>query len=282
MCICSFTKSLTLRRLIESKLSILMKKNSQWYKKQLDLIPSIKYISLHCKKYSTHCKKYCKKFSTNDFFSKCDQICSFLRIWSYLLKKSLIANVIFCAVLIENTFIQYSKIESCIETGKTKYRIYSNEHPRRSFNFGFSNGGATSEEVLFRGKRSLKISNRHQNTFNSFLWSNHKNSNHNRRIKFLMFKMVCKRSLFTKVKQSSELNQLYYRIFLRNFQISAPLNTIFQMSVSFERISSRRRRSLNILRQKGGKGANSREPLFRVQALFRVNTICRYRVSSHM
>ena len=28
------------------------------------------------------------KFYVKDFFSKCDQICSFLRIWSHLLKKS--------------------------------------------------------------------------------------------------------------------------------------------------------------------------------------------------
>ena len=39
------------------------------------------------------------KFSIKDFFSKCDQIRSFLRIWSHLLKKSLIENFIFCAVL---------------------------------------------------------------------------------------------------------------------------------------------------------------------------------------
>ena len=38
------------------------------------------------------------KFSIKDFFSKCDQICSFLRIWSYLLKKSLMENFIFCAM----------------------------------------------------------------------------------------------------------------------------------------------------------------------------------------
>ena len=36
------------------------------------------------------------KFSIKDFFSKCDQICSFLRIWSYLLKKLLMENFIFC------------------------------------------------------------------------------------------------------------------------------------------------------------------------------------------
>ena len=38
------------------------------------------------------------KFSIKDFFTKCDQIHSFLRIWSHLLKKSLVENFIFCAV----------------------------------------------------------------------------------------------------------------------------------------------------------------------------------------
>ena len=42
------------------------------------------------------------KFSIKDFFSKCDQICSFLQIWSDLLKKSLLENFIFCAVLVLN------------------------------------------------------------------------------------------------------------------------------------------------------------------------------------
>ena len=39
------------------------------------------------------------KFFLKDFFSKCDQIRSFLWIWLYLLKKSLMENFIFCAVL---------------------------------------------------------------------------------------------------------------------------------------------------------------------------------------
>ena len=38
------------------------------------------------------------KFSIKDFFGKCDQICSFLGIWSHLLKKYLMENFIFCAV----------------------------------------------------------------------------------------------------------------------------------------------------------------------------------------
>ena len=37
------------------------------------------------------------KFSIKDFLSKFDQIRSFLRIWSILLKKSLMENFIFCA-----------------------------------------------------------------------------------------------------------------------------------------------------------------------------------------
>ena len=46
------------------------------------------------KKLITLRKKWIK-----DFFSKCDQILSKLRIWSYLLKKSLMENFIFCAVI---------------------------------------------------------------------------------------------------------------------------------------------------------------------------------------
>ena len=38
------------------------------------------------------------KFSIKDFFRKYDQIRSFLRIWSHLLKKSLMENFVFCAV----------------------------------------------------------------------------------------------------------------------------------------------------------------------------------------
>ena len=38
------------------------------------------------------------KFFIKDFFSKYDEICSFLQIWSHLLKKSLMENFIFCAV----------------------------------------------------------------------------------------------------------------------------------------------------------------------------------------
>ena len=44
------------------------------------------------------------KFSIKDFFRKCDQIHSFLRIWLHLLKKSLMKNFIFYAVALKPRF----------------------------------------------------------------------------------------------------------------------------------------------------------------------------------
>ena len=41
------------------------------------------------------------KFSIKDSFSKCDQIRSLLRIWLHLLKKSLMENFIFYAVILK-------------------------------------------------------------------------------------------------------------------------------------------------------------------------------------
>ena len=38
-----------------------------------------------------------QKFFIKDFFCKCDLIRNFLRIWSHLLKKFLMENLIFCA-----------------------------------------------------------------------------------------------------------------------------------------------------------------------------------------
>ena len=40
------------------------------------------------------------KFPIKDFFIKCDQILSFPQIWSHLLKKPLMENFIFCAMII--------------------------------------------------------------------------------------------------------------------------------------------------------------------------------------
>ena len=54
------------------------------------------------------------KFSMKYFFSKCDQIRGLLRIWSHLLKKSLMKNFIFCATTFFTfiTFNNFFKPES--------------------------------------------------------------------------------------------------------------------------------------------------------------------------
>ena len=49
------------------------------------------------------------KFSIKNYFSKCDQIHSFLRIWLHLLMKSLMESLIFCAVITEFECKCYSK-----------------------------------------------------------------------------------------------------------------------------------------------------------------------------
>ena len=57
----------------------------------------LSHVALLCVTFFTAQKM---KFTIKGFFSKCDQIRSFLRIWSRLLKKSLMENSIFCAVLL--------------------------------------------------------------------------------------------------------------------------------------------------------------------------------------
>ena len=68
-------------------------------------IPAMEYFFYsippeNIKKSFVNCSANTKKmkFSIKYFFSKCDQIYSFLPIWSHLLKISLTENFIFCAV----------------------------------------------------------------------------------------------------------------------------------------------------------------------------------------
>ena len=67
------------------------------------------------------------KFFIRDFFSKCDQICSFLWIWSHLLGKSLMENLIFCTMqlvyqVISKTLVTDKRIVT--ETLKKKSATY--------------------------------------------------------------------------------------------------------------------------------------------------------------
>ena len=66
---------------------------------QVNFIIFITFLQKTCTRFKIqlHCKK--NEVSIKDFFSKCDQICSFLWIWSHILKKSLMENFIFlCSV----------------------------------------------------------------------------------------------------------------------------------------------------------------------------------------
>ena len=55
------------------------------------------------------------KFSIKDFLSKCNRIHSFLRIWSHLLRKSLMQNLIFCAMqfVLSEWSTKVKSVKSC-------------------------------------------------------------------------------------------------------------------------------------------------------------------------
>ena len=67
-----------------------------------NMLLCVELVSLHKK----------MKFSIKDFFSKCHQIRRKLRFWSYLLKKSLMENIIFCAVYISGSVLKCRIVSS--------------------------------------------------------------------------------------------------------------------------------------------------------------------------
>ena len=68
------------------------------------------------------------KFSIKDFFSKCDQICGNLGIWSHLLKKSLMENFIFCAVkFFPYVLIQYQLRKSIFNASTLSFENISKQ-----------------------------------------------------------------------------------------------------------------------------------------------------------
>ena len=71
------------------------------------------------------------KFPIKEFFSKCDEIRSFQQIWSHLLKKSLMENFIFCAVIVAQNWnlgdwflvrYQYILVFGNVNTFSSKWR----------------------------------------------------------------------------------------------------------------------------------------------------------------
>ena len=72
------------------------------FRERVCMLPGLKvsYLVQKCVFYTAQKVKS----SIKNFFSKCDQIPSFLRIWSHILKKFLMENFIFCAVLLTRTY----------------------------------------------------------------------------------------------------------------------------------------------------------------------------------
>ena len=91
--------------------------------------------------FSFYCTAQKMKFSITNFFSKCDQIRRKLRIWSHLLKKSVMVNFIFCAMLL--TFLTY----------------FTAENSRLSTSSGLGNLTQPLKKIGFTGEiiRKLKI-----------------------------------------------------------------------------------------------------------------------------
>ena len=71
------------------------------------------------------------KFSVKDFFSKCDQTRSFLRIWSHLLEKFSMENFIFCAVkdLSPENVVSIKKLHSFYEPQLTQQLPQHSQKP---------------------------------------------------------------------------------------------------------------------------------------------------------
>ena len=72
------------------------------------------------------------KFSIKDFFSKCDRIRRKLRIWSHLLKKSLMENLVFCVVIRLNATI---KLKHYIPRNRQEFFAYDCKISNTANNF---------------------------------------------------------------------------------------------------------------------------------------------------
>ena len=68
------------------------------------------------------------KFCIKDFFSKCDQIRRNLQIWLHLLKKSLMQNLIFYA-MINLTGLQKTNFEKAVEFLTHSFPVNSSVPP---------------------------------------------------------------------------------------------------------------------------------------------------------
>ena len=89
------------------------------------------------------------KFSIKDFFSKCDQNCSFLRIWSHLLKKSLMENFIFCVAWGTVFLVHYTLSKKRNFNTKLACMKLMLSHKRH----GTQNGNITSNGLFWKTRK---------------------------------------------------------------------------------------------------------------------------------
>ena len=113
-------------------------------------------LSLHTKLIKSLLFTAQTKFSIKDFFSNCDQIRSFLRIWPYLLGKSFMENFIFCAVIIAiiaiiNTAWKVSKFEVFL------VRIQENTNHKNSVSRNFSDSVKTKVRKILDPVKASKV-----------------------------------------------------------------------------------------------------------------------------
>ena len=83
-----------------------------------------------------------------DFFSKCDQIRRKLRIWSHLLKKSLMKNFFFCEMC-----------KSFRNAGQD-----STEKLKINFNASYNLKQKTTHSIIIRGKTRVYLQNSYNKT----------------------------------------------------------------------------------------------------------------------
>ena len=98
------------------------------------------------------------KFSITDFFSKCDQIRRKLRIWSHLLKKSLIENFIFYAVAVVFKIRTPTEKPSCVSAKQKWSRLREHEVEAEYQNY-ITNHSTEDVHQTFanRHEKTLKI-----------------------------------------------------------------------------------------------------------------------------
>ena len=105
------------------------------------------------------------KFSIQNIFSKCDQIRKKLRIWSHLRKKSLIENLVFCAVLFfifRISFVLYSDLHFFnlfVPNAPFLYHLKTSENRKVFWCFqGVPTGGIGNEWVNTLVKNCISVS----------------------------------------------------------------------------------------------------------------------------